>query len=329
MARLPSQSTPDAPQVVTPKRYVFLLLEGFSQLSFSCAIESLRLANGFDEKIYYEWLVISETGQPVTGSNKLKLQVDSELCELNRHDTLIVCAGEHVKTNSTPAILNWLRRETRRGVFCGAISAGAYTLAKAGLLDGKRVATHWEYCNALQESFPKIEVLDTLFVVDGERFTCAGGAAALDLLLHLIEHDYGADIAGYLADKMVYTSVRPADQSYRPTSHIRRGARNAKVSQALDIMSRNIEEPLSPVEIAAQVSISARQLERLFNKHLGVTPKSFYTGLRLQKARELLFQTNMRLAEICFACGFNSQTHFSKSYRAKFGVAPSHDIGRF
>ena len=148
------------------------------------------------------------------------------------------------------------------------------------------------------------------------------------MMLHLIERDYGRDLANHVADQMVYTSPRSEDQNQRLSLHLRAGTRHAKFADAISIMAENIEHTLSPVVIADMVGLSGRQLERLFRKYLGTTPKAYYIGLRLEKARELLFHTNMSLSEICFACGFNSQTHFSKSYRARYGVAPSRDVGR-
>ena len=151
----------------------------------------------------------------------------------------------------------------------------------------------------------------------------------MDLMLHLIELDFDRALANHVAEKMVYSAPRSPHHSQRLSLQLRSGARSTRLCQAIEIMSENIEAPLSPADVAEAVGLSSRQLERLFRKHLATTPKSHYTTLRLRKARDLLFQTNMKLSEICFACGFNSQTHFSKSYRALFGVSPSRDDGRF
>ena len=313
---------------VAPKRYVFLLLNDFSQLSFTCALEALRLANGFENRRWFDWLVLSETAAPITASNGLAVVVDGGFQELSRHDTLIVVGGDNIAANSTLGIMNWLRRQARLGVCVGALGSGSYTLANAGLLAGKPATTHWVYHSTFAEVFPAVDLRDALFAIDSDRPTSAGGVASLDMMLHLIERDYGRDLANHVADQMVYTSPRREDQNQRLSLHLRAGTRHAKLAEAIRIMGDNVEHPLSPVVIAEQVELSGRQLERLFRKYLGNTPKAYYIGLRLEKARELLFHTNMSLSEICFACGFNSQTHFSKSYRAKFGVSPSRDNGR-
>ncbi|MDO6799909.1 GlxA family transcriptional regulator [Shimia thalassica] len=313
---------------VDPKKYVFLLLEEYSLLSFTCAVEALRMANGYEGKTFFEWRVLSETGNTVYASNGLSTGVDGEIEKLSRQDTLIVVGGDNIASRSTPKIMSWLRREARSGVTVGALGTGSYTLAMAGLLIDRPVTTHWEYHNTFVEVFPGMDLRETLFAIDTDRPTCAGGAASIDMMLHLIERDFGRDLANYVSDLMVYTSPRTEQHSQRLSLQARSGARHTKFAEAIEIMARNIEDPLSPADVAMMVNLSGRQLERLFKKHLNTTPKTYYTGLRLQKARELLFQTNMSLSEICFASGFNSQTHFSKSYRARFGVSPSNDSCR-
>lgn len=317
------QSTSVAP-VLEPylKRYVFMLLDSFSPLGFNCAIEALNATNGFKGKSYYDWLVLSENGQPVRGSNGVSVNVDGALQPLNRRDTIVVCGGGNIAATSTLNVLNWLRRETRKGVSCGGIESAAYTLAMAGLLTGKNVTTHWEYHTAFAEVFPEIDLQSTIYTIDNNRFTCAGGVASMDLMLHLIAHDYGQELAGWVADKMVYTSPRTMTHSQRVSLHCRTGVRNEKFSRAIELMSGNTENPLPHRALAQQVNISIRQLERLFRKYLNTSPKVYYLELRLEKARSLLMQTDMSISEISVTCGFNSSSHFSKCYRRKFGVSP-------
>ncbi|MGR3637209.1 MAG: GlxA family transcriptional regulator [Shimia sp.] len=312
-----------------PRRFVFLLLPEFSQISFACALEALRMANGFDGRKHFDWHVLSSDGTPVAASSGLAQIVDGDLTELDRQDTLIICGGDNIATHSTPQVLNWIRRETRRGVRVGSVASATYTLALAGLLTGKQATVHWDFHNAMAESFPSIDLLERVFAIDGQHFTCAGGAASMDLMLYLIERDHGRELANHVAEKMVYSAPRSPHHNQRLSLQLRAGKRSSKLTEAVEIMNANIEAPLTPSEVATAVDLSSRQLERLFRKHLGTTPKTHYTGLRLRKARDLMFQTDMKLSEICFACGFNSQTHFSKAYRASFGVSPSRDDGRF
>lgn len=306
-----------------PKAYAFLLIPGFSPLGLSCALDCLSLANHHPSgKKFYEWRLISGDGAPVTSYNGVRMEVDTALPELGRLETLVVCAGERVGEGSTKKILNWLRRETRKGMDYGALSSGTYTLALAGLIGGKRVTTHWEYKTALGEMLPDVIMEDTLYTVDGRVFTSAGGAASMDLMLYRVREDYGLDIATWVADQMVYTVPRAHSQGQRMSLQSRPEVRNPKLLLAMQIMENNLEDPLRPDEISSVVGLSTRQLERLFAKYLATSPKRYYLQLRLEKARNLLRQTDLSVTDVCVACGFQSLSHFSKSYRAAFGNPP-------
>ena len=310
-----------------PKRYVFLLIPGFSPLGMTCAQETLSLANRFagGSRRYYEWLLVSEDGAPVSSWNGLNVAVDAGLIDLHRNDTLIVCAGVDAAIGSSRKVLNWLRRETRKGMDFGALSSGTWTLAMAGLLAGKRVTTHWEYASAISETFADVEMQESIYTVDGRVFTCAGSASSMDLMLDRINSDYGAELATWVADQMIYTAPRSETHSQRVSMAGRMGVRHTKLVQAIEIMRDNIEDPIPPSKVASDVGMSTRQLERLFARYLNTSPKKYYLSLRLEKARNLLMQTELSLMEICVLCGFRAPSHFSKTYRKAFGVAPSRD----
>ena len=306
-----------------PKSYAFLLLPGFSTLGFSCALDCLSLANHHPSgRKFYRWRLLSADGLSVPAYNGVRIEADSGLTALERHETLIVCAGENAGRGSTKPVLNWLRRETRKGMDYGALSSGTYTLALAGLIGGKRVTTHWEYKTALAEMLPDVIMEDSLYTVDGRVFTSAGGAASMDLMLHRVRTDYGADIATWVADQMVYTAPRAQSQGQRLSLQSRPDVRNPKLLLAMQIMENNLEDPLRPEEIAGLIKLSTRQMERLFSRYLITSPKRYYLHLRLDKARNLLRQTDLSVTDVCVACGFKSLSHFSKSYRATYGIPP-------
>ena len=306
-----------------PKAYAFVLIPGFSTLGFSCALDALSLANHHPSgQVFYAWRLLSETGEPVQSYNGVKVAVDDGLVDLSRNETLIVCAGENAGDGSTKKLLNWLRRETRKGMDYGALSSGTYTLALAGLIGGKLVTTHWEYKTALAEMLPDVIMQDTIFSVDGRVFTSAGGAASMDMMLHRVEADYGTDLATWVADQMVYTVPRAHSHGQRMSLQSRPAVRNSKLLLAMQIMENNLEDPLRPDQIAEVVALSTRQLERLFAKYLATSPKRHYLHMRLEKARNLLRQTDLSVTDVCVACGFRSLSHFSKSYRAAYGFPP-------
>ena len=254
--------------------------------------------------------------------NGVTVSVDGALAPLERDETLIVCAGEDVGKNVSKKLISWLRNEVRRGMDFGALSSGTYVLALAGLLSGKRVTTHWEYRAALTEILPDVIIEDAIFTVDGRIFTTAGGAASMDMMLDRIRTEHGPQLATWVADQMVYTDPRLANHAQRIKLQARAQVRNAKLGVAIQIMENNIEDPLTPDEISDVIGLSTRQLERLFAKHVGVSPKRYYLGLRLEKARDLLRQTDFSVTDVCVACGFKSLSHFSKSYRAAYGISP-------
>ena len=315
-------------QDAKPRRYVFLLIPGFSMLGFTCALEALTLANRHvSGRQFYTWKLLSADGRPAAGWNGVTVEVDGGLIPLSRDDTLVVCAGEDVAAGSTKPVLAWLRRETRKGITFGSLSSGAHTLALAGLIAGKRVTTHWEYKTALMESLPQVTMEDTIFSVDGRVFTCAGGASSMDLMLQMIRQDYGPELADWVAEQMVYTAPRDHSQSQRMPLQGRTGAPDLKLAKAVAIMRANTEDPLGPDQVARATGVSTRQLERLFAKHLSTSPGRYYLSLRLEKARQLLRQTELGVSDIGVMCGFVSTSHFSRSYRTAFGTSPSQDSG--
>lgn len=313
-------------QILTP--YAFVLIPGFSQLGFACALEALSLANRHPGGgPYYRWRILSETGAPVAAYNGVVTAVDGPLAALERDETIVICAGEDVGQNTGKPLINWLRREVRRGMDFGALSSGTFVLALAGLLAGRRVTTHWEYRTALTEILPDVIIEDAIFAIDGRIFTTAGGAASMDMMLERIKADHGAELTTWVADQMVYTDPRLSDHAQRATLQSRAQVRNGKLAMALQIMDNNIEDPLTPDEISGIVGLSTRQLERLFAKYIGVSPKRYYLRLRLEKARHLLRQTNFTVTDVCVTCGFKSLSHFSKSYRAAYGISPGVEGG--
>jgi len=305
------------------EHFVFLLLKDFTQLAFSCAIEPLRLANLLSGEKLYEWTLASENGRQQTGSNGITVVVDRGLERLERADRLFVVSGIDMKRHTSPAVIEFLRRECRHGTRLGAICSGAYVLAKAGLLNGKDCAIHWEYHDCFAEEFPDVRLRKTVFVADGPILSASGGPAAADLMLHLIAQKHGPELARQIADQMVYNSVRNDVSGQTVSFSARFGTRNANLSRAFQLMEKNIEIPIGPGKLAAELGITVRQLQRLFRRFVGKSPHQVYTDLRLERARSLLLQTEMPLIEVAFACGFRSQSNFSRSYRQRYGVSPS------
>ena len=186
-----------------PRRFVFVLLDQFSLLCFATAIESLRIANRMAGKPIYTWQTVGEGGVSTACSAGTVFQLDNDLSDLGRDDTILVCSGINVQDATTKKVLGWLRREARKGLVVGGLCTAAYTLAKAGLLDGKKATIHWENQDSFAEEFQEVDLTKSVFVVDGNRLTTAGGTSSIDLMLKLIADDQGEELANSVADQLI------------------------------------------------------------------------------------------------------------------------------
>jgi len=296
-------------------------------LCFASAIECLRIANRTSGKQLYSWKIIGEGGEIATCSNGCGFTLENDLIELERDDTVMLCGGLDVQHATTKRLLNWIRREARRGVILAGLCTAGYTLAKAGLLDGKKATIHWENQDSFLEEFENVELTKSVFVVDGNRITTAGGTASIDLMLKIVADDHGEDLANAVADILIYSSIRTDQDTQRLSIPTRIGVRHPKLSRVIQIMETNIEDPISPAVLARDVGMSTRQLERLFRRYLSRSPKRYYMELRLQKARNLLMQTDMTVINVALACGFASPSHFSKCYRSHYDTTPYRERG--
>lgn len=310
-----------------PRHFVFLLLKNFSMSSFVSALEPLRIANRMAGRTVYRWSLASEDGISAESSAGVVMQVNLGLDELTRDDTILACGGIHIKEATTKPVLNWLRREARRGSGIGGLCTASYTVAKAGLLDGKKCTIHWENHDSFEEEFLEVDLTKSIYVVDGNRYSSAGGMSSLDLMLNVIASDHGQELANTVADQLIYTSIRTDRDEQRLSIPTRIGVRHPKLSTVIQMMEAHIEEPVSPSILARDVGMSTRQLERLFRRYLNRSPKRYYMELRLQKARNLLMQTDMSVINVALACGFASPSHFSKCYRAHYDTTPYRERG--
>ena len=308
-------------------RFVFVLLEDFTLLSFSCAVEALRLANRMLGHDYYTWTLLSEDGNSVRCSSGIEIAVEGELKELQRNDQIVICGGVEIQNSSTKRVLNWIRREARRGLKMIGLCTAGFTLAQAGLLDGRKATIHWENQDSFEEEFPEVTLTKSVFVMDGNRYTTAGGTSSIDLMLAIIAQDQDEKIANAVADQLIYTTIRTDQDTQRLSTPTRIGVRHPKLAKVIQMMEANIEEPISPATLAKDVGMSTRQLERLFRRYLNRSPKRYYMEIRLQKARNLLMQTEMSVINVALACGFASPSHFSKCYRSHYNTTPYRERG--
>lgn len=305
-----------------PQRIAFLLIPDFSMIAFTSAVEPLRLANRASGQQLYSWHLFSQDGGPVRASNGIAIHPEGPMEKASGFGTVVLCSGIDVHRQGDKTLFAWLRRMDRQGADIGALCTATHILARAGLLDGYRCTIHWENIAALIEDFPELDVTSELFEVDRNRFTCAGGTAALDMMLNLIALQHGHELAAAVSDQFMHERIRDRHDQQRMALPARLGVRHPKLIAVIRLMEQNLEEPLSRAELAAAAGLSSRQLERLFRKYLNRSPARYYIELRLNRARLLLLQTNLSVIDVALACGFVSASHFSKCYRDFFGKTP-------
>jgi transcriptional regulator GlxA family with amidase domain len=271
----------------------------------------------------YNWCHIAPAGEVALASNGAQIVVDHRVGDtVTDLDTLLVCAGgDPVEFDHRPTF-RWLRQLARRGVRLGGVSAGPYILARAGVLSGYRCTLHWEHVPAFIEAFPGLTLTRTLYEIDRDRLTCSGGTAALDMMHSLIEAEHGPRLAAAVSDWFLHTHVREGSGPQRMAVGQRYHVSHPKLIRVIEEMERRIEEPASRDELAAAAGLSVRQVERLFAAYIGSTVGDHYLRVRLDRARILLRQSTLPVLEIAVACGFVSASHFSRTYKARFGHPP-------
>jgi len=305
-----------------PEKIGFLLLNQFSMIAFASAIEPLRAANQQANKVLFNWVVASTDGSSSQASNGIEIHTETNLENLQKCRIVFVCAGVKVRENTSKSILNLIRRLDRNGTIIGALCTGTYVMAAAGLLTSRRCTIHWEHIAGLSEEFPDLEITNDLFEIDGNRITCSGGTASLDMMLNLITQAHGASLAAGISDQFIHDRIREPSDRQRMELRARLGVSHPKLLAVVKIMEDNLEEPLVQTDIAIKTNLSTRQLERLFRKYLETTPTRYYLNLRLKRARHLLRQTSLTILSVALACGFVSASHFSKCYREYYNRTP-------
>ncbi|SLN73378.1 HTH-type transcriptional regulator CdhR [Falsiruegeria litorea R37] len=310
-----------------PRTFSFLLLPGASMLSFTAAIEPLRMARKLDTKAAYSWQAVSLDGEPVAFSNGMFMTVDGALDATRPVDFALIAAGGAVGRDMQKQAAQWIRSRHRHGACVGSVGGGAEVLAQTGLLTDRDFTLHWEDRPGFVERFPLLSPKERLFCWDRDMFTCAGGAAATDMMLHLIAQDFGRGFSLAVADLCVHYGQRSGQE--RPQSSISAtlGSRNPHLIMAARLMSENLEEPIRLDVLADLAGVSRRQMERLFRSHTDRSPAEYYRDLRLGLGRQLLRDTDDRIIDIATACGFSNATTFSRSFQRKFGVGPVQSTG--
>ncbi|MCT4655188.1 MAG: GlxA family transcriptional regulator [Cohaesibacter sp.] len=302
----------------------FIIFDRFSMVALASAIDPLRLANRVLQHELFTWSIHSVDGGPVMSSNHIEVSADAPLSELEEADIALLVTGIQVERITPPPLVGQkLRKLASRGTILGSLCTATHLLAKFNLLDDYRCTIHWENLRSFREEFPHIELSNDIFEIDRKRMTCAGGTAAMDMMLMYIAYSQSISLAQEVAEVALHQQIRTGEETQRYDLESRLGVNNQKVLAAVSAMNDHIEDPLSCQQLAMTLDISSRQLERLFRKYFDSTPGQYYLRLRLEAARNLLRRTNQAILDITIACGFTSTSHFTKCYREHFGHTPT------
>ena len=307
------------------RHIAFVLLEHFSMMAFTGAVDAIVTANLLSRTPLYRFQSIGLEGGSVLSDLGISIAADCELKTLDTTDLdlLIVCGGYRSDLNPPRAVLDRLRAVARTGTTMGALWNGSSVLALAGLLDGYSCTVHPESRAGLEESCPRVKLLPTPFVIDRDRISSAGANSALGMMLAVIRHQHGDDVVRGI-EEILACDRGPEDIPDRPMPMLEASTALPDALRAiLKLMESNIEEPLPIDDLAHYAQVSRRQIDRLFHRYMKTTPSRYYLELRVTRARRLLLQTSAPITSIAIACGFTGAPHFSRCYRDFFGVSPS------
>jgi transcriptional regulator GlxA family with amidase domain len=297
-------------------RINLLLFEAFSNMLLACLIEPMRVVRD-EHGADITWTVLTPHDETVHSSSGLAQAPNRPLSEAGPCDLLIMIGGDRFRSNADdPAVRRALRLTRKAGAVIAA-DTGAWLLARAGYLHGRRATLHWQLLTEFSETFPDVQTVSAPFVVDGRWMTCGSAAAAMELALQEITRRFGA-AARFDAAAMFLNGprmARPAEPAFGAfPSHP-----NPRLRQALDQMAAHIERPFGLPEIAAAAGLTLRTMARLFEEELELSPGRCYLHMRLARAREHLLQPGLTKAEVAAMCGFSSAASLSRALRRAHG----------
>ncbi|MDB5852668.1 MAG: GlxA family transcriptional regulator [Herminiimonas sp.] len=312
--------------VNTKLSVAFVLAPNFTMVAFSAFVDTLRLAADEGDRsrqIGCTWTVLSHDMRPIRASCGIEITPTSELPEPSNFNYIVVVGGLLDGPKIAPSLGIYLKRAAALGVPLAGICTGSFILARLGLMQQYRTCVSWFHYNHFVGEFPELEAIsDELFVVDRDRLTCAGGTRVVHLAAFLVERHCNKAQAAKALRILIETRPLPAN-SPQPQPLLSDETDNLRVRKAMLLVERNLSTPLSAEFIAQHVNVSNRHLERLFLAEIGMSPSAFSLKLRLDNAYHLLETTTNSIIDIAMQCGFQSNSHFSRSFRSVHGMTPS------
>ncbi|MEW2917010.1 GlxA family transcriptional regulator [Ruegeria sp. ANG10] len=313
----------------------FLLFDGFPMACLTSVIEPLRAANEIAGQEAFLWSLISENGQKVQSSAGVGFEAERSLATCKDVDIIFLLSSPTSVFNNPSFGNGALRSLGRHGTVLGGISAGVFPLVRSGVMQGHPVSVHWCYEAAFEAEFPEMDARSEVIVRDASRTTVSGAAAGFDLALHLIQDRLGGDVAHEVACWFQHPMMRGASvQQQVPSATAPDTGDNLPplVSRSVALFAAHMSEPISVAEVAQQMGVTPRQIERAFKQATSQSPSHYYRAMRMKAARQMVVYTKDPIPQIASAVGYGSVAPLVTHYRAAFGLSPSEDrrrINRF
>lgn len=327
-------SANDQPTVPNPREVAFVVFPGLALLDLAGPLQVLSWARSTEgEGLAYRIRVLSASGGVVQTDSYLTLETEP-LAHYSDHafDTLIVVGGDGVYVAAKDhQFVHAIRRLADLARRVCSVCSGAYLLACAGCLERRRVTTHWEDVEILQRDFPELHIeSDPIYIKDDEVWTSAGVTSGTDMSIAIVAEDLGHAAALRRARALVTYMVRPGGQSqFSPVLERQRRDVEGQFSKLHVWIGENLQQDLTIEALAAHENMSLRSFYRAYRESLGVTPAKAVAAIRLERARDMLETTSLRMKTIAFKCGFKSEDHMRKTFLRQIGIVPSEYRARF
>ncbi|GIL38770.1 transcriptional regulator FtrA [Roseiterribacter gracilis] len=311
------------------KKVVAVVYDGLCSFEFGCAAEVFGLARPEFGANWYDFTTAAAEPGKLRAAGGLTVQADGGLERLRDAGTIVLPGWKGIDVAPSAALVAALRAAHKRGARIVTICSGVFPLAATGLLDGRRATTHWRYADALQARHPAITVdPNVLYVDEGQLLTSAGSAAGLDLCLHLVRRDHGAEIANHVARRLVIAPHRNGGQAQFIERPVQDRA-DSRLASLFDTMRAQLTESWTVAELAQLAAMSERTFLRRFREATGSTPGDFLIGARVERARELLESTALSIEEVATQSGFGAIATLRHHFQRRLGVSPATYRQRF
>ncbi|MBZ4021481.1 transcriptional regulator FtrA [Rhodobacter sp. TJ_12] len=311
-------------------RVVALAYDGLCTFEFGIVAEIFGLDRPEMGPNWYAFATAAIEPGPLRAHGGLRFTCDGGLEVLEGAGLIVVPGWKGLDVPVPDPLIAALRAAHAKGARLASICSGAFVLAATGLLDGRRATTHWRYGAALAERFPKVQAdPDVLFIDEGDILTSAGSAAGMDLGLHIIRRDFGAEAANLVARRLVMPASRDGGQAQFLLRPVPRAREAHRLSPLLASLRANLHETPTAAQLAARAGLSERTFLRRFQEATGTTPARYLTEARLARAAELLETSRADLEAIAHASGFASAAALRRPFHARYGLAPSDWRRRF